>query len=89
MLLHGHKGVARSSSWWRQKTSGLVHIEEVWKSPDYKVPRSKQPAKQAFRSETVDTARTIFEALRWKIKNNVQDSPAKFPKKAVGTVIRP
>ena len=31
MLLHGRKGVARSSSWWRQKTSGLVRIEEVWK----------------------------------------------------------
>ena len=68
MLLHRHKGVARSSSWWRQKTSGLVHIEEVWKSPDYKEPRSKQPAKQAVRSETVDAARTIFEALRSKIR---------------------
>ena len=29
MLLYGHKGVVRSSSWLRQKTSGLVHIEEV------------------------------------------------------------
>ena len=58
ILLHGHKEVARSSS-------SLVRIEEVWKSPDYREPRSNNQNRLFGLRQwiIIGAARTIFKAL--------------------------